>query len=369
MDKEIENKRKTKNAFLSIYKKELEPILAELEVRRRKDALLARINFVLFISCFLPFFIMWLTPVFVFIGIKKNMDINPLLLILGMFLPFFSIIFYAQKRRIEKTFRDYAKNRVGMKIVDLFKNIKTSKTIFNNEEIEKSGLFPSLYLYHEEDSFICNYKSVDAKMSELMLYDTERKGFGAKKFHGVFISFTLDRMAKGETKLYFKRRKKYFNPSYIFPVFAMLIFISFSIYCISTNPKQIRNWIPLVFSSCFFALFFNVFPKKGLGKNVRLEDYKIMEEFNVSASDQIEARYYLSPAYIERFRDLKTVFGKDNVMCSFYQDKLLIAIETKEDLFEIGNLYKPLDNYDVAKKFYSQLSSVYKIIDSLHLGT
>ena len=45
----------------------------------------------------------------------------------------------------------------------------------------------------------------------------------------------------------------------------------------------------------------------------------------------------------------------------------MVAIENHEDLFEVGNIFMPLNKYESLLKFYNQLSSVYEMIDYLHI--
>ena len=60
-----------------------------------------------------------------------------------------------------------------------------------------------------------------------------------------------------------------------------------------------------------------------------------------------------------------TAFGTDKAKCSFYDDKIMIAISTKKDLFEFGNLFKPVSK----DKFYEELNSIIEMIDYFKLDT
>ena len=72
---------------------------------------------------------------------------------------------------------------------------------------------------------------------------------------------------------------------------------------------------------------------------VNLEDPMFSKKFDVYSSDQIEARFWVTPAFMERFQNLTTAFGTKKAKCSFYDgDKIMFAISTDKNLFEIGNI-------------------------------
>lgn len=56
-------------------------------------------------------------------------------------------------------------------------------------------------------------------------------------------------------------------------------------------------------------------------------------------------------------------FGKKDIMFSIVDNELLIIIPTNENIFEIGDVYKPLDRYDSVKKLYSD------VVDYLQLDS
>ena len=93
-----------------------------------------------------------------------------------------------------------------------------------------------------------------------------------------------------------------------------------------------------------------------------MEDPWFGKKFNVYSSDQVEARYLVTPSFMERFNNLNTVFGAKNAKCSFYRDKIVIAISTKKNLFEIGEMFKSLEDPKSIKSMYDELFSIYKMI-------
>ena len=103
-------------------------------------------------------------------------------------------------------------------------------------------------------------------------------------------------------------------------------------------------------------------------QKLKLEDPLFAKKFSAFSSDQVEGRYLITTAFIERFLDLKTAFKAKQAMCSFYDDKILFAFSTNKNLFEIGNLFKPLNDIKTLKKFFNEIISIYMIIDHFKLN-
>lgn len=76
------------------------------------------------------------------------------------------------------------------------------------------------------------------------------------------------------------------------------------------------------------------------GERVRLEDPLFERAFQVFSTDQIEARYLLTPGLMERLVKLSDRYG-GRVQLAFDRDTLLIAIDDREDRFEIGSILRP----------------------------
>lgn len=100
---------------------------------------------------------------------------------------------------------------------------------------------------------------------------------------------------------------------------------------------------------------------------VKLEDPKFCKKFNAYSSDQVEARYLLTTAFIERFQNLNTAFGAKKAKCSFYGDKIMFAISTNKNLFEVRSLFKSLEKPGAVNQFYNELVSIYSMIDYFKL--
>ena len=99
---------------------------------------------------------------------------------------------------------------------------------------------------------------------------------------------------------------------------------------------------------------------------MKLEDPEFEKKFVVYASDQIEARYILTPALMERLREFaeKT---KHEVHISFVLSCVFIAISLKENLFE-PRIYRTLLDYSTIEKYYDDLMMAIGIVEELNLN-
>ncbi len=107
---------------------------------------------------------------------------------------------------------------------------------------------------------------------------------------------------------------------------------------------------------------FNVFGG-GLGlQKVGLEDPAFEKAFEVWGSDQVEARYLLHPALMQRLIDLETRMKGQKLRCAFQGGDLLVAIEGG-NRFEPGDLFKPLDDPARARRIVDDIASVMRVMD------
>ena len=114
------------------------------------------------------------------------------------------------------------------------------------------------------------------------------------------------------------------------------------------------------------VIFENKKAKESLN-SIILEDPEFNKKYNVYSSDQIESRYLVTTAFMERFKTLHTAFGSNKAKCSFFDDKVMFAISTNKNLFEIGDLFHPLTDMKHINDFMKEISAIYEIIDYFKL--
>lgn len=122
---------------------------------------------------------------------------------------------------------------------------------------------------------------------------------------------------------------------------------------------------------------------KGLEK-VELEDAEFNQIFDVYTNDQVEARYLLTTALMERMKVVCTNSGVRRISCIFINDICYLFLDYKDTdassslqcqrydtefvFFEVGGIFQPLDNKDAMKAPIMQLSHIFDIIQCLKLS-
>ncbi len=113
------------------------------------------------------------------------------------------------------------------------------------------------------------------------------------------------------------------------------------------------------------AGWFNSFIKpNGEMKRVGLVDPTFEKTFEVFGTDQVEARYLLTPDFMERLLALEEILKGKKARAAFADGDLLIAIEGG-NLFEPGSMFEPLANPERANRVLKEIQSVHDVIDAL----
>ena len=108
-------------------------------------------------------------------------------------------------------------------------------------------------------------------------------------------------------------------------------------------------------------------PKTHL-KHTTLEDVQFEKKFDVFTNDEVDARYLITPTFMERLKAMKTAFKADKIRCAFFGDILLVALSTKKDLFSLCSLVKPIDDARQYFQMYEEIVSIIKLIDHFKLN-
>jgi organic radical activating enzyme len=99
---------------------------------------------------------------------------------------------------------------------------------------------------------------------------------------------------------------------------------------------------------------------------VKLEDPEFEKYFAVYGEDQVESRYILSTALMQRLTEFRKK-RKHPVSISFVNNSIFVAITEHENLFE-PRIFRTNLNKEVIKEYYSMLDLVIGIVDDLNLN-
>lgn len=106
---------------------------------------------------------------------------------------------------------------------------------------------------------------------------------------------------------------------------------------------------------------------KSHGELVKLEDPAFEREFAVYSTDQVEARYILSPALMQRMLEFKYKTG-EKVHFSFTGGEVNIAISSNKNRFE-PKLFSTVLDIELAREFVEDLQMALAVVEDLNLNT
>lgn len=102
-------------------------------------------------------------------------------------------------------------------------------------------------------------------------------------------------------------------------------------------------------------------------ERVAMEDPRFERAYEVYSSDQVEARYLLTPAFMERLLALEEQLGS-KVRLAFDRNSLLMSIELNRDAFNIGKLDAPLADKRRLQGIVTDLTMIFDVVETLRLN-
>lgn len=104
--------------------------------------------------------------------------------------------------------------------------------------------------------------------------------------------------------------------------------------------------------------------KKNDMKRVGLVDPAFEKTFEAYGTDQVEARYLLTPTFMQRLVDLENSVEGKNIRFAFTGGQLLIAIETG-NRYEPGSMFEPLINPARTQNILDEIGAIFDVIDGV----
>ena len=140
------------------------------------------------------------------------------------------------------------------------------------------------------------------------------------------------------------------------------------LFLIADFHKDFRSWLTI--SPDFAEKSFGWFGRKiqGFSPNlIRLENPEFEKAFVVHGSDQVEARYILTPDMQERLLTLRNRYGAD-IRLSLKNSQLYLSIPNVDDWFE-PNMQLPANDLSQMQTFLNQMSHLFNVVEMLDLNT
>lgn len=350
MIKNTDNLNKYKNEkFLNFYKKyekEITPYIEKYEKERIKEICKLII---------LPTIIILILALYQFNTV----------LVIAIYGGFFIFRYFKNKYFCgNKKFKSLVKKDLLPKILESLEGISwcSGKETISDETIRKSQLFGSYNIRENDDAFTGEYKGVTFKVSETNLSYESGSGDDhtvSNVFKGIIILIDSNKEIKAHTKIQPKMDKK---TEIICTLLLVFLWGSLLYYAISSESYFISCIFLFSGTISIISLFSHT------NKEMNLEDPDFNKKYIVTTEDQVEGRYLITTGFMDRFKNLQTAFGTKNIKCAFFDNKVMFALHTNKDFFELsGGLFHSLKHPKRVKSFYEETTAIYDIIDYFKL--
>ena len=314
-----------KKSFDAYYEKVLRPKLVENDKIRRRYFFMFLI-LVMMVVVFYPL-ILWA------VLSADNENLNVLGFIIGLsggiIILLRSPIYFFNKK---------AKNTIMADFANFFGSFSYyHERCLPDELLQESELFKS-YNSHKGDDYFCGtYKDVKITISEELLQK-----------ESVYFSETQNQFGEAISKQRHVKKKKIFRGICIL---------------LTMNKNFVGRTVVLKDKGLF-----NVFKQISGLQRVKLEDMYFEDLFEVYSSNQIEARYLLTTAFMERMLKLTELYGGKSIQFSFKDNQLLLAVPTKQDMFEACSFFRSNVNKKKIDNVFQQFYIVFSVVDILKLN-
>ena len=106
---------------------------------------------------------------------------------------------------------------------------------------------------------------------------------------------------------------------------------------------------------------------KIFGEKEIMDDVDFMRDFRVFADDKVEARYLLTPAFMERLREInRETSGEFSLSAVFMDERLYLFLNGVPDLFETTLFGRPA-SIELAREYQTQIRKILSLIETLKL--
>ena len=236
-----------------------------------------------------------------------------------------------------KAYKDKVKKKILPKLLRFVGDFRITedKNVF--EYIKTLKLFNEFNSQRCDDRIKGKYKLLDVDIAEIRL--TKVTGMGKHRrevyvFSGLLIKVPCKKRYTGFTIIKYKGPQKLVKSFSLNPLSGLRI---------SVNSGYSTQ-----------------------GDIVMLEDPEFNKLYEVRSSDQVEARYLITTAFMTRMINIANKGFGGSISVSFENGYVNLAVESNKDWFEVPIL-KPADEISNYKTIVLEIKELMKIIDSLKL--
>lgn len=134
--------------------------------------------------------------------------------------------------------------------------------------------------------------------------------------------------------------------------------------CLIVNFHKQFNGVTKVYRDMGLLNWMGKLGQMGKSEKVKLEDPVFEKAFEVYSTDQIEARYILTPDFMERLLGLERTFKGKQVRCAFAGGEMFLCCEGK-DLLEAGSMYRKMDDLGRVREMLQDFAAIFLLIDAM----
>ena len=290
--------------FSKKFRQKISPLLDKFETKRKIFLALACILSSVFLICALYILYYSLTSISDFSD-KINFWFGTAIM---------ASLAYGCWKGFKDVFEDNIKSKVMNDVCRCFGELTYSKT--PKKYLNLGNLVPKFNRKYFDDIFYGKYKDINYSIIETKL-DMHIDKLDITVFNGVIIQFDMKKRFEGNTVIL---------------------------------PK---TSVPIS-------------PDAQL-KHTSMEDPVFNQKFDVFTTDETEARYLITPSFMERLNHMQVSFSADKISCAFFEKNLLIGLHTKKDLFSIGSLIKPANDAEQFFALFEEILSIIQLIDYFKL--
>ena len=294
---------------------------------------------------------------------------------------------FTEKEELKQKFYNNYKNKILPKFAELeklrksllfipnaakFKNIIKEKCLddiiasfeFLNKgftplcPIATEGLIDKDYSRITDDAFYGCYRDVNFQVTECYTRVKYMRDLYSSTERFLLINMQFNKNIATNVHICSQFKHSYYEAILIC---VYLLFVLFIIFHINAITICIGSILVLLISIFLWNVNYNKY-------EVKLEDSRFNLKYYVESDSQIEARYVLSPAFMDRLYNLKVTFDTECMVVDFKDNQITFALQTKNDLFEIGDLFTPVTDPKQISKFFDEIMTITDIIDHFKLN-
>ena len=277
------------------------------------------------------------------------------------------------KSRNNRKFQKIVKEKYLEDLLDCIGFVKSGDesgySVFNSGLVMPQPYDGKMRFDMIDDRFHGTYKGVNFNITEVRNCNilSNMMSVNYRDWGGIVINFTFNKNIYSDILVIPKTTKKYLLPTLVLlTLLTIPVLISiFYLFSFGGDEAKIALSSSLILF-LFFSFMFDLMAwkiKLKHKKEVHLEDKTFHKKYLVQASNQVEARYVLTPAFMERLNNLKTDLSAKEVWCKFKGNQATIAFETEHDMFEIGDLHRPMSDISQVSSFFDEIILITDIID------